>query len=91
MKNLNILIVEDGQSQRRCSAISSTGGYSVAEAETARRHFPGENRHFDLLLLDYKMPVWTACRFQGGQADQSRDRRRHRHGVRTIETAVETP
>ncbi len=58
MRNLNILIVEDGQSQREMLRdFLIKEGHTVAEAEN------GENAvrnvlkgHFDMLLLDYKMP-----------------------------------
>ncbi|HCU35621.1 MAG TPA: two-component system response regulator, partial [Armatimonadetes bacterium] len=58
MKNLNILIVEDGQSQRQMLRDFLNGeGYSVAEAENGETAISQvRNRHFDLLLLDYKMP-----------------------------------
>jgi len=58
MKNLNILIVEDGQSQRQMLRDFLNGeGYSVAEAENGETAISQvKNRHFDLLLLDYKMP-----------------------------------
>ncbi|MGV8079066.1 MAG: sigma-54-dependent transcriptional regulator [Syntrophales bacterium] len=58
MKNLNILIVEDGQSQRQMLRDFLTReGYSVAEAENGEVALSQvRGRHFDLLLLDYKMP-----------------------------------
>ncbi|NPU86011.1 MAG: sigma-54-dependent Fis family transcriptional regulator [Syntrophaceae bacterium] len=58
MKNLNILIVEDGQSQRQMLRdFLDREGYSVAEAENGEAALSQvKNRHFDLLLLDYKMP-----------------------------------
>jgi len=58
MKNLNILIVEDGQSQRKMLRdFLSREGYSVAEAENGETALSQvRNHHFDLLLLDYKMP-----------------------------------
>jgi two-component system NtrC family response regulator len=58
MKKLNILVVEDGQSQREMlREFLVREGHAVAEAEngeTAIRKVRGS--HFDLLLLDYKMP-----------------------------------
>jgi len=58
MRKLNILIVEDGQSQRemlRDFLISE--GHAVTEAENGEAAvLTVSNRHFDLLLLDYKMP-----------------------------------
>ncbi|HPC86758.1 MAG TPA: sigma-54 dependent transcriptional regulator [Smithellaceae bacterium] len=58
MRKLNILIVEDGQSQRemlRDFLISE--GHEVMEAENGEAAVRTvSNRHFDLLLLDYKMP-----------------------------------
>ncbi len=58
MDKLNILIVEDGQAQREMLRGFLAGeGHKVAEAEdgnTAIRHVQGG--HFDLLLLDFKMP-----------------------------------
>ena len=58
MRKLNILIVEDGQSQRemlRDFLISE--GHAVTEAENGEAAVSAvSNRHFDLLLLDYKMP-----------------------------------
>jgi DNA-binding NtrC family response regulator len=58
MKNLNILIVEDGQSQRKMLRdFLSREGYSVAEAENGEAALSQvRSHHFDLLLLDYKMP-----------------------------------
>ncbi len=58
MKNLNILIVEDGQSQRQMLRdFLSREGYAVAEAENGEAALSQvKGHHFDLLLLDYKMP-----------------------------------
>ncbi|MBW2599368.1 MAG: sigma-54-dependent Fis family transcriptional regulator [Deltaproteobacteria bacterium] len=58
MGKLNILVVEDGQSQREMLKDFLAGeGHKVAEAEdgnTAIQQVRGG--HFDLLLLDFKMP-----------------------------------
>jgi DNA-binding NtrC family response regulator len=58
METLNILVVEDGQSQREMLRdFLAREGHTVAEAENGRtsidKVFDG---HFDLLLLDFKMP-----------------------------------
>ncbi len=58
MKRLNILIIEDGRSQREMLRdFLMKEGHNVAEAENGdqgiRRLQAG---HFDLILLDYKMP-----------------------------------
>jgi DNA-binding NtrC family response regulator len=58
MKSLNILVVEDGKSQREMLRDFLRGeGHEVSEAEAgdiAIELVKGD--HFDLLLLDYKMP-----------------------------------
>ncbi|MEA1970683.1 MAG: sigma-54 dependent transcriptional regulator [Thermodesulfobacteriota bacterium] len=58
MDKLNILIVEDEQAQRKMlRGFLADEGHHVAEAEdgnTAIRQV--QNGHFDLLLLDFKMP-----------------------------------
>jgi DNA-binding NtrC family response regulator len=58
MQKLNILIVEDGRSQRemlRDFLISE--GHRVMEAENGEAAIKSVlNSHFDLILLDYKMP-----------------------------------
>ena len=58
MQKLNILIVEDGRSQRemlRDFLISE--GHRVMEAENGETAIKSVlNSHFDLILLDYKMP-----------------------------------
>jgi len=58
MRKLSILIVEDGRSQRemlRDFLISE--GHGVQEAENGEAAIKKVlNNHFDLLLLDYKMP-----------------------------------
>ncbi|MBN1545680.1 MAG: sigma-54-dependent Fis family transcriptional regulator [Syntrophaceae bacterium] len=58
MKKLNILVVEDGKSQREMLRDFLKGeGHNVMEAadgETALQLV--RNNHFDLLLLDYRMP-----------------------------------
>jgi len=58
MRKLNILIVEDGRSQRemlRDFLISE--GHRVMEADSGETAVKTvANNHFDLILLDYKMP-----------------------------------
>jgi two-component system NtrC family response regulator len=58
MKKLNILIIEDGQSQREMLRdFLLKEGHTVAEAQNGDegiKHL--QNGHFDLILLDYKMP-----------------------------------
>ena len=58
MDKLNILIVEDGRSQREMlKDFLVSEGHRVTEAEdgkTAIREVQGG--HFDVLLLDFKMP-----------------------------------
>ncbi|HLZ18859.1 MAG TPA: response regulator, partial [Smithellaceae bacterium] len=58
MRKLNILIVEDGRSQRemlRDFLISE--GHNVLEAENGESAIKAVTAsHFDLILLDYKMP-----------------------------------
>jgi len=58
MKALNILIVEDGQSQREMLRdFLIQEGHNVQEAENGEKGVDlVRNGHFDLLLLDYKMP-----------------------------------
>ncbi len=58
MKALNILIVEDGQSQREMLRdFLIQEGHNVQEAENGEKGVDWvRNGHFDLLLLDYKMP-----------------------------------
>ncbi len=58
MRKLNILVVEDGRSQRemlRDFLISE--GHKVIEADNGEAAIKAVmNSHFDLILLDYKMP-----------------------------------
>ncbi len=58
MKKLNILIVEDGHSQREMLRDFLIGeGHSVSTAETGEEALDQVSRnHYELLLLDYKMP-----------------------------------
>jgi two-component system NtrC family response regulator len=58
MKNLNILVVEDGQSQREMLRdFLIKEGHNVAEAASGEEAVQSvANRAFDLVLLDYKMP-----------------------------------
>jgi two-component system NtrC family response regulator len=58
MKKLNILVVEDGQSQREMLRdFLIKEGHTVAEAENGGNAIRGVLKgHFDMLLLDYKMP-----------------------------------
>lgn len=58
MPKLNILIVEDGQSQREMLRdFLRSEGHSVTEAENGEKAIKTViNNQFDLILLDYKMP-----------------------------------
>ncbi len=58
MKKLHILVVEDGRSQREMLRdFLIKEGHTVAEAENGERAIQSVLKgHFDLLLLDYKMP-----------------------------------
>ena len=58
MNKLNILIVEDGQSQREMLRdFLIKEGHNVEEAESGEKGIAAvKTGHFDLLLLDYKMP-----------------------------------
>src|SRR5450759_398381 len=58
MHKLSILIVEDGQSQREMLRdFLLSEGNTVAEAENGEKAIKTVlNGHFDLILLDYKMP-----------------------------------
>ncbi|MBN2438843.1 MAG: sigma-54-dependent Fis family transcriptional regulator [Deltaproteobacteria bacterium] len=58
MKKLNILVVEDGRSQREMLRdFLQKEGHTVGEAENGERAVQRVREgHYDLLLLDYKMP-----------------------------------
>ncbi|HOO41095.1 MAG TPA: response regulator, partial [Syntrophales bacterium] len=58
MKKLNILVVEDGKSQREILRDFLRGeGHTVMEAEDGETALQRVQNHpFDLLLLDYRMP-----------------------------------
>ncbi|MCE5263091.1 MAG: sigma-54 dependent transcriptional regulator [Deltaproteobacteria bacterium] len=58
MKKLSILVVEDGQSQREMLRdFLRKEGHTVGEAENGERAIQRVREgHYDLLLLDYKMP-----------------------------------
>ena len=58
MKKLHILVVEDGRSQREMLRdFLIKEGHTVAEAENGERAVQSVLKgHFDLVLLDYKMP-----------------------------------
>ena len=58
MKKLNILVVEDGQSQREMLRdFLVREGHTVAEAENGDTAIQSVLKgHFDMILLDYKMP-----------------------------------
>ena len=58
MKKLNILVVEDGQSQREMLRdFLRKEGHTVGEAENGDRALQRVREgHYELILLDYKMP-----------------------------------
>lgn len=58
MKNLHILVVEDGQSQREMLRdFLIKEGYAIAEAKNGEKAIQSVLKgHFDMILLDYKMP-----------------------------------
>jgi DNA-binding NtrC family response regulator len=58
MKKLNILVVEDGRSQREMLRdFLRKEGHTVGEAENGERAVQRVREgHYDLILLDYKMP-----------------------------------
>jgi two-component system NtrC family response regulator len=58
MQKISILIVEDGQSQREMLRdFLLSEGHAVEEAENGKKAIKMVlNGHFDLILLDYKMP-----------------------------------
>lgn len=58
MQKLSILVVEDGQSQREMLRdFLRSEGHNVTEAENGEKALKTVfNGHFDLILLDYKMP-----------------------------------
>jgi len=58
MQKLSILIVEDGQSQREMLRdFLRSEGHTITEAESGENAIKKVlNGHFDLILLDYKMP-----------------------------------
>ena len=58
MQKLSILIVEDGQSQREMLRdFLRSEGHTITEAENGETAIKKVlNGHFDLILLDYKMP-----------------------------------
>jgi len=58
MQKLSILVVEDGQSQRQMLRdFLRSEGHTVTEAENGEKAIKAVlNGHFDLILLDYKMP-----------------------------------
>ena len=58
MQKLSVLIVEDGQSQREMLRdFLRSEGHTVTEAENGEKGLKTVlNGHFDLILLDYKMP-----------------------------------
>src|SRR3990172_11897809 len=58
VRQLNILIVEDGRSQREMLRdFLIKEGYAVAEAENGEQAVQHVlHGHFDIILLDYKMP-----------------------------------
>ena len=58
MQKLNVLVVDDGQSQRKMlKGFLKDEGYGVSEAENGEKALKEiKDGCFDLLLLDYKMP-----------------------------------
>lgn len=58
MQKLSILIVEDGQSQREMLRdFLRSEGHNISEAENGKNALKTVmDNHFDLVLLDYKMP-----------------------------------
>ena len=58
MEKLSILVVEDGQSQREMLRdFLRSEGHTVAEADNGEAAIKSvRSSHFDLILLDYKMP-----------------------------------
>jgi len=58
MQKLNILVVEDGKSQREMLRdFLRDEGYAVSEAEKGEKALQQiRDAYFDLLLLDYRMP-----------------------------------
>ncbi|MBN2178484.1 MAG: sigma-54-dependent Fis family transcriptional regulator [Deltaproteobacteria bacterium] len=58
MKKLNMLVVEDGQSQREMLRdFLEQEGHSIEEAENGEMAIEKvQSGHFDFILLDYKMP-----------------------------------
>jgi two-component system NtrC family response regulator len=58
MKKLNLLVVDDGKSQREMMRdFLRSEGHTVTEAENGETAIKKVlNNHFDLILLDYKMP-----------------------------------
>jgi two-component system NtrC family response regulator len=58
MKELHILVVEDGQSQREMLRdFLIKEGHTIAEAENGEKAVQSVLKgHFDMILLDYKMP-----------------------------------
>ncbi len=58
MKKLNILVVDDGRSQREMLRdFLKKEGHSVGEAQNGGQAIQSvKDGHYDLLLLDYKMP-----------------------------------
>ena len=92
MRKLNILIVEDGRSQREMLRdFLIKEGHSVMEAENGKIAIKTvASNHFDLILLDYKMPGMDGM-------DVLKEVKRINHEIDvviitaygTIETAVE--
>jgi DNA-binding NtrC family response regulator len=64
MKKINILVVEDGQSQREMLRdFLRKEGHTVGEAENGKQAVQRVREgHYDLLLLDYKMPGMDGMR-----------------------------
>ena len=63
MKKLHILVVEDGRSQREMLRdFLIKEGHTVAEAENGERAVQSVLKgHFDLVLLDLRLPGGRTC------------------------------